>query len=154
MATSRGVAINVHRILNSSPTPHTTAIAARTNPLLRSLGYGPYSPFTSQSNGSQSHDLDLSNEESKRRLFNKLLYRSKQRGFLEWDLVLGKWVEENIHSMNENGVKALIDVLDLENPDLWKWVSGQEQPPESVSINPVFAAVREKVIKNLATFCS
>ncbi|KAI4343537.1 hypothetical protein L6164_010875 [Bauhinia variegata] len=127
MATSRGVAINVHRILNSSPTPHTTAIAARTNPLLsggdclpRSLGYGPYSPFTSQSNGSQSHDLDLSNEESKRRLFNKFFF----------------------------GIPL------IENPDLWKWVSGQEQPPESVSINPVFAAVREKVIKNLATFCS
>lgn len=28
-------------------------------------------------------------------------------------MVLGKWVEEHIHSMDENGVKALVDVLDL-----------------------------------------
>lgn len=24
-----------------------------------------------------------------------------------------------------------------ENPDLWKWLSGQDQPPEAVSVNPV-----------------
>lgn len=29
------------------------------------------------------------------------------------DLVLGKWVEDHIHSMDENEIKALVDVLDL-----------------------------------------
>ncbi|CAN1180767.1 Succinate dehydrogenase assembly factor 2, mitochondrial, partial [Linum perenne] len=62
---------------------------------------------------SASVTIDLSNEESKRRLFNRLLYRSRQRGFLELDLVLGKWVEDHIHSMDENKIKALVDVLDL-----------------------------------------
>lgn len=65
------------------------------------------------SNTTQSLDIDLSNEEKKKRLFNRLLYRSKQRGFLELDLVLGKWVEEHIHSMDKNGIKALVDVLNL-----------------------------------------
>lgn len=51
--------------------------------------------------------------------------------------------------MDENGVKALVHVLDLENPDLWKWLTGQEQPPEAVSANPVFSAVQENVLKNL-----
>ena len=64
-------------------------------------------------------------------------------------MVLGKWVEEHIHSMDENGIKALVNVLDLENPDLWKWLTGQEQPPEAVTVNPVFSAVQQKVLKNL-----
>lgn len=24
-----------------------------------------------------------------------------------------------------------------ENPDLWKWLTGQEQPPEAIDTNPV-----------------
>lgn len=43
----------------------------------------------------------------------RLIYRSKQRGYLELDLVLGKWVEEHIQSMDENGIKSLVHVLDL-----------------------------------------
>ncbi|XP_021731707.1 succinate dehydrogenase assembly factor 2, mitochondrial-like isoform X2 [Chenopodium quinoa] len=96
-----------------------------------------------------SSEIDLSDVESRRRTMNRLLYRSKQRGFLELDLVLGKWVEDNIHSMDESRIKSLIEVLDLENPDLWNWLSGQEQPPESISVNPVFTAIREKVSSNL-----
>lgn len=150
MANLRRLVIYVSRVLNSASTPYTSSIQSASNPLVRSrYGYAFSSPFTSQSNDSQSLDIDMSNEESKRRLFNRLLYRSKQRGFLELDLVLGKWVEENIHSLDENRIKALIHVLDMENPDVWKWVSGQEQPPESISSNPVFAAVREGVKKNL-----
>ncbi|KAI8020057.1 hypothetical protein LOK49_LG04G02373 [Camellia lanceoleosa] len=74
----------------------------------------------------KSLNVDLSDEESKRRLFNRLLYRSRQRGFLELGLILGKWVEDHINSMDENGIKSLVDVLDL-----------------------VFSALREKVLNNL-----
>ncbi|XP_028791291.1 LOW QUALITY PROTEIN: succinate dehydrogenase assembly factor 2, mitochondrial-like [Neltuma alba] len=147
MASLRRLVINVSRVLNYASTP--SSIQPTSNPLLRpSYGYALSSRFTSR-NDAQSLAIDLSNEESKRRLFNRLLYRSKQRGFLELDLVLGKWVEENIHSLDENRLKSLIHVLDMENPDLWKWVSGQEQPPEAVTSNPVFAAVRDGVKKNL-----
>ncbi|KAK7369591.1 hypothetical protein VNO80_11632 [Phaseolus coccineus] len=139
----------ITNLLNSSPFPTSQ------NLFPRSLF--SHHPFTSQASNhshSQSQNIDFSNEETKRRLFNRLLYRSKQRGFLELDLVLGKWVEDNIHSLDENRIRALVHVLDLENPDLWKWISGQEQPPESISINPVFTAVREGVMKNLESHCA
>ncbi|KAG6415740.1 hypothetical protein SASPL_123155 [Salvia splendens] len=36
-----------------------------------------------------------------------------------------------------------------ENPDLWKWLTSQEEPPEAVKVNPVFIAVWKKVTSNL-----
>lgn len=41
------------------------------------------------------------------------MYRSKQRGFLELDLVLGTWVEQHVHAMDEPNIRALLQVLDL-----------------------------------------
>ncbi|MBA0714524.1 hypothetical protein Golax_013493 [Gossypium laxum] len=135
----RRALLNAQRLVKSS------AIANRTTTIIRPQ-YGWVSRFSSTNiSNAQSLEMDLSTEESKRHLFNRLLYRSKQRGFLELDLVLGKWVEEHIYSMDENGIKALVHVLDLENPDLWRWLTGQERPPEAVSGNPVFSAVQEKV---------
>ncbi|XP_021905641.1 succinate dehydrogenase assembly factor 2, mitochondrial [Carica papaya] len=153
MASVRTAVLKVGRVLNSSVVSNQRAILAA-SPIRTETPFSPQSSwlfrfYSEKHSNAQSLDIDLSNEESKRRLVNRLLYRSKQRGFLELDLVLGKWVEENIHSMDENGIKALIHVLDLENPDLWKWLTGQEQPPEAVSRNPVFFAVHDKVMKNL-----
>ncbi|KAM3278954.1 hypothetical protein ACQJBY_046321 [Aegilops geniculata] len=93
--------------------------------------------------------IDLSNDESRRRLVNSLMYRSKQRGFLELDLVLGTWVEQHVRSMDEANIRSLLQILDLENPDLWKWLTGQEQPPETV-----FAAIKSKVTDNLSKHSS
>uniref|UniRef100_A0A6N2MJJ8 Uncharacterized protein n=1 Tax=Salix viminalis TaxID=40686 RepID=A0A6N2MJJ8_SALVM len=143
MASLRRALVNVHRILCSTTTPNHISVS-----------YARYSTLSNNVNENPSLGIELSNEESKRRLCNRLLYRSRQRGFLELDLVLGKWVEEHVYSMDENGVKALVDVLDLENPDLWKWLTGQEQPPEGVSINPVFSAVRDKIMNNLSSHAS
>ncbi|XP_042042984.1 succinate dehydrogenase assembly factor 2, mitochondrial-like, partial [Salvia splendens] len=36
-----------------------------------------------------------------------------------------------------------------ENPDLWKWLTSQEEPPEAVKVNPIFIAVWQKVTSNL-----
>jgi succinate dehydrogenase flavin-adding protein (antitoxin of CptAB toxin-antitoxin module) len=46
------------------------------------------------------------------------VYRSKQRGFLELDLVLGTWVEQHVHGMDEANIRALLQVLDLVSSQL------------------------------------
>ncbi|CAO2147131.1 unnamed protein product [Urochloa humidicola] len=126
----------------SSPTLH----AASARRLL--------SAFTTSQQNAATTTVDLSSDESRRRLLNRLVYRSKQRGFLELDLVLGTLVEQHVHSTDEANIRALLQVLDLENPDLWKWLTGQEQPPEDLNSNQVFTAIKSKVTDNLTKHAS
>ncbi|XP_062107942.1 succinate dehydrogenase assembly factor 2, mitochondrial-like [Humulus lupulus] len=160
MGSLRRALVSVDRFLQSSAAIHSSFSVAEANSLVRApeslcrphstVGYcRVYRFYSNNYTNLPSFNIDLSNEESKKHLYNRLVYRSKQMGFLELDLVLGKWVEEHINSMDENGIKALVHVLDLENPDLWKWITGQEQTPKALQINPVFTALRDKVMNNL-----
>uniref|UniRef100_A0ACD5VUD9 Uncharacterized protein n=1 Tax=Avena sativa TaxID=4498 RepID=A0ACD5VUD9_AVESA len=137
-------ALQLRRVL---PSPSSSALLpAASNRLI--------STTNSTQQNTTTIPIDLSFDESRRRLVNSLMYRSKQRGFLELDLVLGTWVEQHIRSMDEANIRSLLQVLDLENPDLWKWLTGQEQPPEAVNSNPVFVAIKSKVTDNLSKHSS
>lgn len=46
------------------------------------------------------------------------------------------WGTETKYSCFEFWLEYVVSGLQ-ENPDLWKWLTGQERPPESVKINPV-----------------
>ncbi|BBN04473.1 hypothetical protein MPTK1_3g04930 [Marchantia polymorpha subsp. ruderalis] len=88
-------------------------------------------------------------DEERRQLLNRILYRSKQRGYLELDLLLGKWAQENINNLDDIHLRALVEVLEEENPDLLKWLTGQDQAPEHIASNPVFSAIHMKVAESL-----
>lgn len=78
-------------------------------------------------------------------LVNRLLYRSRQRGFLEMDLLVGIWAEKQIPQLSENMLQQFEIVLDQENPDLYKWLTGQEQPPQDVVENAAYQALFKDV---------
>ncbi|KAJ7534302.1 hypothetical protein O6H91_13G088800 [Diphasiastrum complanatum] len=67
----------------------------------------------------------------------RIFYRSRQKGFLELDLLLGEWAEDNIQDLHGEQLEVLVEVLDVENPDLWKWLTGQDGAPESLTSNMV-----------------
>uniref|UniRef100_A0A0D9XSK6 Succinate dehydrogenase assembly factor 2, mitochondrial n=1 Tax=Leersia perrieri TaxID=77586 RepID=A0A0D9XSK6_9ORYZ len=147
-------ALHLRRVLPSPSRASALLPAASSSSPTHRILSGFTTAATTQQNSASTTTIDLSSVESRRRLINRLVYRSKQRGFLELDLVLGSWVEQHIHSMDEANIRALLQVLDLENPDLWKWLTGQEQPPEAVNTNPVFVAVKSRVTDNLSKHSS
>ena len=80
----------------------------------------------------------------RRAAVNRLLYRAKQRGFLELDLLVGLWAERNVPHLSMSELTAFEEVLDIENPDLFKWLTGQEAAPEALRDNASFM-VRQKL---------
>eukprot|EP00918_Siedleckia_nematoides_P101468 GHVU01221642.1.p3 GENE.GHVU01221642.1~~GHVU01221642.1.p3 ORF type:complete len:132 (-),score=17.54 GHVU01221642.1:1756-2151(-) len=81
-------------------------------------------PFVRRLSSSALEDIDYVE-------IKRLLYRSKQRGWLELDLIIGKYVQKRVFSMTARDKAALIRILACENPDLFHWITGLEKvPPE------------------------
>ena len=69
---------------------------------------------------------------------NRALYRAKQRGHLELDLLLGKFTERRVAAMSGEQLVETEQLLREENPDLWKWLTEQQAPPAHVQSNSIF----------------
>merc|ERR1719517_259731 len=82
-----------------------------------------------QQASASSHLFD--ENDAKRR---RLLYRSKQRGWLEMDIMLGNWAADKLAKLGEAELAQFEEVLDMENPDLYKWLTGQTPVPDEVSL--------------------
>lgn len=93
---------------------------------------------------------DASEDQSRRRArVNRALYRAKQRGFLELDIMVGTWAETALVDADEGFLDAFEEVLDEENPELFKWLTAQETPPERTRTNPAYASLEAHCVKFL-----
>lgn len=73
----------------------------------------------------------------------KLIYRSKQRGWLEVDLLLGSWAEEHVPKMTLEELKDYEKVLNLETIEIFSVISKPENDiPEELK-SPVLKRLRE-----------
>mmetsp|Transcript_17296 Transcript_17296/g.52289 ORF Transcript_17296/g.52289 Transcript_17296/m.52289 type:complete len:142 (+) Transcript_17296:29-454(+) len=66
----------------------------------------------------------------------RLVYRSKQRGWLEMDIMLGNWAAARLKDLGEEELVQFSHIIDMENPDLYKWLTGQAEVPAEVN-NPL-----------------
>lgn len=60
----------------------------------------------------------------------KLIYRSLHRGTKEMDCLLGKFAESEVPSMDENELNAYDTLMQENDPDLYYWITGQQEIPE------------------------
>ncbi len=79
----------------------------------------------------------------------RLLYRSRQRGWLELDLIVGQFAERELPRMDDRELAEYGRLLGQENPDFFKWLTGQKEPPANVAEMGAFRALRGHVLDRL-----
>lgn len=72
----------------------------------------------------------------------RILYRCKQRGLLELDLVLGSWAQDNIARMSGSQLRQLESLSLAESPTIMKWLMRSEDPPTEYD-TPVLENLRQ-----------
>ncbi|WP_339852445.1 succinate dehydrogenase assembly factor 2, partial [uncultured Nisaea sp.] len=60
----------------------------------------------------------------------KLIYRSAYTGTKETDLLLGAFARTHIADLDEAGLDTYETLLEIPDPRLYKWITGQEEAPE------------------------
>ncbi|KAK7254417.1 succinate dehydrogenase complex assembly factor [Aureococcus anophagefferens] len=59
----------------------------------------------------------------------RLIYRSKQRGWLEVDLLLGTWAVENVDGLSSAECDEYEDILNCETIDIFNFITGKDPVP-------------------------
>lgn len=63
----------------------------------------------------------------------RAIYRSKQRGLLELDILLGQWAVRHVpHMTSEHDLRKLEILLDQDSPYLLNWVLNKSKPPPQI----------------------
>ena len=59
-------------------------------------------------------------------LKKKIIYRSTYRGTKEMDTLLGSFIKKYINTFNDKELKCLLDLLDLDDENLYKFNQGED----------------------------
>jgi antitoxin CptB len=73
------------------------------------------------------------NEELREHRVKRLHMRSMRRGIKEMDLILSAYAAENLADMDDTALSIYDAMLNENDQDLIRWVTGQEPTPEAFS---------------------
>jgi len=59
--------------------------------------------------------------ENKKKIVNKILYRSTHRGMKEMDILLGNFVKKYVDTFNDKELNDLNELLNCEDSILYNW---------------------------------
>jgi succinate dehydrogenase assembly factor 2 len=60
----------------------------------------------------------------------RMIYRSKQRGWLEADLLMGSWAAKNVPSLTKQELDEYEILLQEETIDIYNYISGKDPLPD------------------------
>jgi succinate dehydrogenase assembly factor 2 len=80
----------------------------------------------------------------------QLIYRSKQRGWLEVDLILGSWATDNIMYLSESQLKQYEYILNQETLDIYHSITKIKKVEKHID-NEVMQMIRKYVKENIIT---
>ena len=73
----------------------------------------------------------------------RLLYRSRQRGWLEVDLLLGTWASKYLHTLNQAELEQYETIMNQETTDLYNLLLSKPDVAElAASLGPVMARMQ------------
>ncbi|KAG3113570.1 hypothetical protein PI124_g7574 [Phytophthora idaei] len=91
--------------------------------------------FPSSSQGDHLVDSDEANRK-------RIIYRSKQRGWLEVDLLLGRWASQNVMQLSSDELQQYEDILNEETIDIFNYISGKSDVPQRLD-TPMMKRLQE-----------
>jgi|TARA_Y200000002_G_scaffold296688_1_gene251276 antitoxin CptB len=56
----------------------------------------------------------------------KLLFKASHRGTKEMDIILGNFAKKNLESMDIDNLKLFEELLEIPDPDLYKWFTSED----------------------------
>ena len=62
----------------------------------------------------------------------RLIYRSKQRGWLEVDLLMGTFAVEHVPTLTTEELDEYEAILNQETIDIFNFVTGKDEAPEEI----------------------
>ncbi len=65
-------------------------------------------------------------------LTKKLLYRSRNRGCKETDLLLGRFAENTLPNMTTEELGLFATILEQNDADIYDWATGKTKPPKAL----------------------
>ena len=87
-------------------------------------------------------DSSLGSSEKDEVRRRRIIYRSKQRGWLEVDILLGTWAVENVNKLNKKDLDDYELLLNQETVDIYNFINGLSKPPAYIVDTPVFKKIQ------------
>ncbi len=72
----------------------------------------------------------------------KLLYQSWYRGCKETDKILGGFARAHIHELSDDELEAFEQLLDYQDWDIYRWVTGEQEPPANIAASSLFQKIK------------